>query len=130
LAEASALDRVLDAAPKPSSRDVEALAARIVAKAAADIVPGRSRPNVVPLGRTGSWRARGGWSGAGSSGWQAAALLAASLFVGAFVGTAGLLNSAVAPLAEVVASQIEGEPDSTQLALGSDSTGFLSEDLL
>lgn len=91
MAEAAALDRLLDAAPTLAPTRLDGLIDRIVATAEAE----GSRPagNVVdfatarrapaPPPRVAPFQ---------RSNWQAAALLAASLFLGAFVGTSGVLG--------------------------------------
>ncbi len=60
------------------------------------------------------------------SSWQAAALLAASLFVGAFVGTSGLLNQAIPSFGEVDVA----EADVTELVIDGNRSSLIEEDLL
>lgn len=127
LAEAEALDRVLDLAPEPDVGSLDALSARIMESAGAAGRQATSRdkatmPTVVPL------RPHGGSSGRGAQadrlGWQAAALLAASVMIGVFVGTSGIgIGPAEAPstVAEDDRSgDVEGDWDASQLALGND----------
>jgi len=136
--EAVALDSILDLASAPS-RSTSALAERIVAGAIAgdrdprtsDIrLPARSAPRP---GSTGA--ARGiSWARArdiSAAPWPAAALLAASLLIGAFAGTSGALDQAFAPLAEVAApDSTDTEVDASQLAFGIDVADLYAEETL
>jgi hypothetical protein len=87
MAEASALDRLLDVAPKASADREHALKERIVAAALRQRHPkfavvARSSETAVPDWR--SWARRA----PASSGWAAGGLLAASLVVGVMLGSA------------------------------------------
>ena len=113
VAEAAALDRLLDLAPKASENRERALADRIVATAVAARRPSR-RPFLA--GRF-----------AGSE-WPAAGLLAASLVLGVFVGSTGTLDPTVQEVAEVAG--IATESDDFQLALGDEVALWTGDDLL
>jgi hypothetical protein len=149
LAEAAALDRLLDKAPRvPESRHAE-LADRIAAMArsmprqavtgrtaggaaeagpeqSAGHVAHRRAPGVTDLAavRSGRARASGQSPWAGRSGWQAAGLLAASLVLGIALGGAGLLAPAMGHLPGV--SSGEGG----ELAFGLDRAAAVEEDTL
>lgn len=121
LREAEALDRLLDLAPQPEF-DTHALAGRIVAAAALE-TPVVSRP-----------KGRVGWAAfdrrpAGEQRWAAAALLAASLVLGAVFGLNGTFDSAVAPLV-ADASTTDDEIDPGQVAFDSDGITMFEGDLL
>jgi hypothetical protein len=135
--EAAALDSVLDRAPAPV-RPSDALAERIVATAiagardrdprASDIrLPTRSRPSAAGAGRGISWARMRDVS---AMPWPAAALLAASLVIGAFAGTSGVLDQALVPIAEVAASDSDMEADASQLAFGDDAADLYAEETL
>lgn len=119
LREAEALDKLLDLAPQPTI-DTRALASRIVAAARAET------PAVSPL------KARVAWARldrrAAEAQWPAAAVLAASLVLGAFFGLSGTFDSAVEPL--VADASYEMVPDSGQLALDTDANDLFEEDFL
>jgi hypothetical protein len=134
VAEAAALDRLLDLAPRPSGAATKALSERIVAAAVAARAgdfreAGRGRqprrffwiPEALSQGRRGL-------AEAGSGGWIGGGLLAACLLIGAFAGTTGLVDKAIEPLAVAVGT--EGDPDTSQLALDDDAAGLLEGDLL
>ncbi len=121
LREAEALDRLLDLAPQPAV-DTRALADRILAAADKDM-PAAAPP-----------KARVAWAiferkapRVGEAQWPAAALLAASLVLGAFVGLSGTFDSTVEPL---VASASETDMDPAQIAFDSNSIAMFEEDLL
>lgn len=120
LREAEALDRLLDLAPQPAT-DTRALADRILAAATAE------RPAVSPPKARVAWASRGARTGVDTQ-WPAAALLAASLVLGAFFGLNGTFDAAVSPLVAAAAS--DAEIDSSQIAFDSDSMGMFEEDLL
>jgi hypothetical protein len=120
LREAEALDRLLDLAPEPEI-DARALADRIVAAAAAE------RPAVVPPEARAAG-AIGGRAAARRTEWPAAALLAASLVLGMFVGLNGAFDTAVAPLVAQVSADADIDPG--QIAFGSDGLDMFEEDLL
>lgn len=131
LAEAAALDRLLDAAPAADPGKLDALIDRICAAAEAEgqlpadnvvSISAARRSPAAPAKRALHQR----------SGWQAAALLAASLFVGAFVGTSGLLGSAVSSLGGEV-NMAEADMDSLDaidLVLSGNRSSLLEEDTL
>lgn len=125
VAEAAALDRLLDAAPAIDNAKQASLIDRIVAAAEAEGAPATAG-NVISIGaarrpaRKPPVHQR--------SSWQAAALLAASLFVGAFVGTSGLLGSAVPGLS---AGEYDvADLDATELVLDGNRSSLLEEDTL
>lgn len=127
LAEAAAFDKLLDQAPAPNDARYAGLIDRIVAAADAErtAAPG----NVVPI--TAGRRASAPVAQRRTpvhqrSSWQAAALLAASLFVGAFVGTSGLLNQAIPSFGEVDVA----EADVTELVIDGNRSSLIEEDLL
>ena len=108
VAEAEALDRLLDRAPVTSDARRAALSDRILSMALAEA----PSANVVPLPSrrlpTGVRSSR--WT---SSRWSAAALLAASLLVGVFAGVSGVVPSAVQSVAMLtgVDADRDGVPD-------------------
>jgi hypothetical protein len=120
IAEAVALDRLLDMAPAVSPERRHALAVRISAEArkgqpaaaAARVQPSRSR-----------WR----------EGAYAGIALAASLMLGLFAGSniAGS-NSTLAPAIQSIATDAGWEPSATsgQVAANDESDGLANEDLL
>ncbi len=135
LAEAAALDRLLDLAPEPRTNR-SALADRIVAAAAEEA----ARPQVIRLpqrGATGSSlgsvaaRARAfGRDSFRSGQWAGGALLAASLVLGAFMGTSGAFRQAIQPFTVVAAGDTDTDADASQVALGADGDGLYEEELL
>jgi hypothetical protein len=109
LAEAKALDAVLAHAPLPAPDRRAALADRILAGARASAPEKAGRPaERLPSAVVIPWpgQARRGKPGqaaaTGSASWRAAALLAASLALGVFVGALDLVPDAVDPLMDVV----------------------------
>jgi len=133
LHEAKALDAVLTKAGRLPARDTRALADRIAA-AVADTAPGQPAPSQKqaesgPASGDGSSGVVIAWPRSGdntrapaeaavasvprrlSSGWRTAALLAASLVVGIFVGAGDLLPSDVA---QFVASATTGTDNGVQ----------------
>jgi len=136
LKEAAALDRVMDFAPRPSRARAEALAERIVAAATAESEGGLGRHRAAralrrvlspaPIGMASLARR----TATASMRWPAAALLAASLAIGAFAGTEGLFEAAIEPLAVAVGPDSEAEADASHLAFGDERAGLLEEDLL
>ena len=134
LAEADALDSLLDLAPRASEARERALQERIVAaalrtsEARLAVVPGRA---VVPAasslrGKLPAVRGFGG--GRVKAEWPAAALLAASLVMGVILGTAGTLDRAVQEVAEI--SGYTTATDASQVALGEEIVAPVDEDLL
>ena len=120
LREAEALDRLLDLAPEPEI-DTRALADRILAAAAAE-TPAVAHPKARI-----AWAKIGGATTARAE-WPAAALLAASLVLGMFVGLNGTFDTAVAPL--VAQASTSDDIDSGQIAFDSDAMGMYEEDTL
>lgn len=133
LAEANALDRLLEQAPRASAAEVDALKERIMAAA---LRTGAPQLAVVAAGKPGSAKvvslaarrapmiarfARGEW--------PAAAVLAASLVLGVMLGSAGTFNSTLEEVAQVAGFDSTAA-DSSQLALGDDTYGQMDEDLL
>jgi hypothetical protein len=131
LAEADALDRLLDRAPRTSEVRMHALKERIVAAA---VRSGHGGLAVVPTGalpgqRLRSWARRPALGFSGSE-WPAAAVLAASLVLGVLLGSAGTFDTTVQKVAEVTGFSTTA--DTSQLALGDDVDGQApaDEDLL
>jgi len=134
LAEADALDRLLELAPRASGADIDALKERIMAAAL------RSRPPqlvVVASGKSTSgadMAARGRRSAFaakfGRGEWPAAAMLAASLVLGVMLGSAGAFDATVQEMAEVT-GLTSAPADNSRLALGDEIEGQQpDEDLL
>jgi hypothetical protein len=134
LAEARALERLLDEAPLPSPERVEALRERIVDAAQRIGVEHRAafpRASLLDRPRRAFERARGMLRlpphGAGSSfarpqaGWRVAAVLAASLVAGVFIGRAQPVSSAIQAMAERTVES--GDSDQYAVALFDDA-GF------
>lgn len=126
IAEAYALDRVLDMAPVPQPANLDDLTARIMASAGAYAEPARGgvvplRPRTLPKSRTFNDSILG---------WPAAALLAASLVLGVFVGTSGVIDGPMQSIASISTSDTDSDDDGTRLAFGSDETANIEEDLL
>lgn len=128
LAQARALDRVLAHAPRPSAAVEQALADRIVQAAVTDaarrVAPAGS--NVIAWPERG--RATAPVRSPARSTWQAAALLAASLVVGVFVGFSGEVTPAVRAAAGVVG--LEAGDDAVNLAFIDDAGVYSDEDML
>ena len=99
LAEADALDSVLDAAPEAASADVAAVASRIMAAVHESVQPAaisaRLAPSVVRTGMEPR-------AVRNTNLWRAASLLAASLIVGIFVGGSPLGADAMPALQQLV----------------------------
>lgn len=133
LAQAGALDRLLEQAPRASGADVEALKERIMAAA---LRSGAPQLAVVAAGKRGSAKVVS-LAGRGApliarfarGEWPAAALLAASLVLGVMLGSAGTFNSTLQEVAQVAGFDSTAS-DSSQLALGDDTYGQMDEDLL
>jgi hypothetical protein len=124
LAEARALDQVLASAPAVDAIRIGRLADRIVATARLAPLPLEAGANIVDFDRMPSRR---GLSAVHRSGWAAAALLAASLLVGIFVGPGSEGVPALREAADAVG--LGGYLD--QLALGTPEDGGLpDEDVL
>ena len=130
LAEADALDRLLEQAPRASSADVEALKERIMAAALRVKAPQLAvvaGGNKVAAGRPAvvARFARGEW--------PAAAMLAASLVLGVVLGSTGSLDSTFQQVAEVTglrSTQTDISTDNSQLALGEEIEAQPDEDML
>lgn len=131
LAEAEALDRLIDLAPEPRTNR-SALAERIVAAASAEA----ARAQVIRLPQRGglssaaSRAAAFGRMNLGAGQWAGGALLAASLVLGAFIGTSGTFSSAIQPLTVAASGESETEADASQVAFGIDGVGLFEEELL
>lgn len=132
VAEAAAFDRLLDQVPGVSGGKLDGLVDKIVAAAEAEGRP--EAGNVVPMraataGRPKQPAAR---PAIRPSTWSAAALMAASLLIGAFVGTSGLLGSAVPSLQSefaVAEADLDGL-DAAELLLDGDRTDLFSGETL
>lgn len=131
LAEAEALDRLLDSAPRSSDATVEALKERILAAAQSTAPAGGS---VVTLQRPASPRrapARAPALAARLAGrfaqWPAAAVMAASLAFGVMLGSVGTFDSAMEEMVQVAGFSTSAT-DSAQLALGEDLLDGQSEE--
>ncbi len=127
LAEARALDQVLEsAAPPVDAGRLDALSARIVGLATAEHKHATTT-NVVDLSSARQSRpvARSRFGSGGA--WRMASALAASLIVGIYLGTAPVVVSAVETIAESVGIADTGD---TSLALFDDGTNGVDEDLL
>ena len=106
LAEAEALDRVLERAPLPSLAVEAALAERIVAAAQRSprivkIASGQSSVVSLPDGRALPPQRSASWKLGLRGDVRAAALLAASLMVGIFIGISNVPQSVVPALADL-----------------------------
>lgn len=117
LAEAEALDRLLDLMPEPEI-DTRALAGRIMAAADA----AAPAPAGQPVARVAWARRRA------DAPWAAASLLAASLVLGGFVGLSTPFNSAIETA--LAGSSEDALTDPGQIAFDSDALGLFEEDLL
>jgi hypothetical protein len=134
MAEAVALDRLLDVAPAARKDQEQGLTGRIVAAArgqqhkplrGSEVAPAIS--NIVKLP---AWVRRPQIARAfGASDWPAAGLLAASLVLGVMLGSAGMLDSTMQEVAEVagLSSSLTVEP---QLMLNEDTAAWAGEELL
>ncbi len=134
VAEAAALDRLIDLAPLVSERRQAALVDRIVEEAGG--LPRASKPGVAVIRRSnGSGNAfrralpMTGGSARMRTQWPAAMLLAASLVLGIFAGTTRTVERVLAPLAVATGLQsVEGDP--LRMALGDEISGLGVEELL
>jgi hypothetical protein len=120
LREAEALDRLLDLAPQPET-NTRALADRIMAAVEKETAAVLTQPRARV-----AWAQRGGR--AIEAQWPSAALLAASLVLGAVFGLTGKLESAVAPLMVAEASAEDIDPG--RIALDTDNADLFAEDIL
>lgn len=131
LAEAGALDKLLDCASHASEERERALKERIVAAA---LRSGETTLAVV-AGNESTASQRPNWMRMPSlrkvpmrREWPAAAVLAASLVVGVMLGSSGTLDSTAQEMAEATGFATAGE--SSQLALGEDLVAMVDEELL
>jgi hypothetical protein len=123
VAEAAALDRLLDVAPRASTSDVNALTERIMAAALRSAPPqlsvvGSPKASSAPAARYRLDRRE----------WPAAAMLAASLVLGVMLGSAGTFDTPVQGVAEVAGYSDTAE--GSQYALLDYIDGQGDEDLL
>jgi hypothetical protein len=129
LAEARALDHLLDLAPLPTASRERAIRDRIVAAISAQkdcVRTAQPAAGVIELpARRQRTRAT---PAAPAALWPAAALFAASLAIGVYLGLARGLTPEVRAVAEVVG--LETQPDRSQLSLLDDSASTGEEDLL
>jgi hypothetical protein len=129
LAEAEALDRLLDQAPRASAAGIEALKERIVAAALRThephlaVIAGGKKVAVLPQARPGRRSLATRYVE-----WPAAAVLAASLVLGVMLGTTGTFETTMQEVAQVAG--FGSTSDSSQLALGDEALGQSDEDLL
>ena len=134
LAEADALDSLLDRAPRASEARERALQERIVAAALRSsetklaVVSNRSLAPAASSLRARLPGLRGFGGGRVKAEWPVAALLAASLVMGVILGSAGTLDRAVQEVAEI--SGYTTAPDTSQVALGEEIVAPVDEDLL
>jgi hypothetical protein len=116
LQEAEALDRVLDRAPLPSLMSEAALADRIVAAAQRSprMIKGGVRAAVAPEHQSGNLiqlplrraRSLSSWLSGTEMG-RAAAVLAASLTIGVFIGLSNVSEAVVPALADITGITLE-----------------------
>jgi hypothetical protein len=133
VSEASALDSLLDLAPKASAAREHALKERIVAAALR-----QTEPRFCVVARSTEPAAGGGWRAwahrasalraPASSGWAAGGLLAASLVVGVLLGSAGTFDTAVQQVAEATGYSVTDT--SSHLALGDEMVSASDEEVL
>ena len=128
LAEADALDRLLEQAPRASAADVDALKERIMAAA---LRSQRAAACRRCFGQAGFGQGRRPSPADGHrslprftrSEWPAAAMLAASLVIGVMLGSTGTFDTTMQEMAEVAGLSATADnvnTDSSQLALGED----------
>ncbi len=138
VSEASALDALLDLAPRASEAHERALQERIVAAALRSsetklaVVSGGGAAPRFPL-RSRLFSLTSGFGKAPvdrkwGREWPAAALLAASLALGVFLGSAGTFDSTVQQVADVAG--LSAGTDSSQVALGDEIVASADGDLL
>jgi hypothetical protein len=134
LAEAEALDRLLDRAPRASEANLDALKERIVAAALRSQRPhltavaggkGKPAPSEAWLGQL----RRPGWA-ARFHEWPAAAVLAASLVVGVMLGSAGTFDATMQQVASVAGFNTASSAEGAHLASSEEVFGQSDEDLL
>jgi hypothetical protein len=128
VAEAGALDALLDRASRASEAHEHALKERIMAAA----MRSGERKLAVVTGRGGvsaAWARRPAFTKVTTRAeWPAAALLAASLVVGVVLGSAGTFDTTVQQMAEATGFATASE--FPQLALGEEIITVSDEDLL
>jgi hypothetical protein len=130
LAEAEALDRLLDRAPRASSTGIEALKERIMSAALKThepqlaVIAGGKKVAVLPQAQRGRR-----FLSARFAEWPAAAVLAASLVLGVMLGTTGTVETTMQEVAQA-AGFGSGTSEGEQVALGDDALGQIDEDLL
>ena len=126
VAEVAALDKLLDRAPAPKTENLDVLAARIMASAGA--APANGRGGVTQL------RPRAAVARSAEDdrllGWPAAALLAASLVLGVFAGTAGMVDEPMQSITALTVPDTDTDDDASRLAFGSDDGSLNEEDTL
>ena len=136
VAESTALDALLDLAPRASEARERALKERVVAAALRQtetklaVVTGGG---ATAMARLPAWlrharRATPSTRTHERREWPAAALLAASLVVGIVLGSAGTFDTTVQEVAEATGITTAGE--TSQLALGEEILAMSEEDLL
>lgn len=130
LAEAQALDRLLDKAPRPSEAGIDALKERIMAAALRTREPQLTVITGSKPASVRTWPAQ--WHrpalAARFAELPAAAVLAASLVLGVMLGSAGTFDATVQEVAQVAG--FGSTSDGSQLALGDEAYGQTDEDLL
>lgn len=134
LAEARALDALLDCAPRATEEREHALKERIVAAAlrsgatsftvVAGSAPAMPAPRTV-FGRNPLVRRL-----ATAREWPAAAVLAASLVVGVMLGSAGTFDTTAQEMAQAAGFAEADASSSSQLALGEEMVALADEELL
>jgi hypothetical protein len=134
LAEATALDSLLDLAPKASAAREHALKERIVAAALRQTGPKFAVVARATEDAGAGWKAwvrRPSLSRApASSGWAAGGLLAASLVVGVLLGSAGTFDTAAQQMAEATGYATSVTETSSHLALGDEMVSTSDEEVL
>lgn len=134
VAEADALDRLLDQVPTASKEQEQALTERIITAAQAQQnTPDHASklaPAIASTVKFPAWARRPQQSGTVSvSQWPAAGLLAASLVLGVMLGSVGTLDSTMQEVAEVAGLSSSVTTDS-QFTLGEDTVAWAGEELL
>jgi len=134
MAEAAALDRILDVASAAGHEQEQALTGRIMAAARVQQHKAHSKSDVAPavsnIVKLPAWVRRPQIAGDfGASEWPAAGLLAASLVLGVMLGSAGTLDSTMQEVAEVAGLSSSVTVDS-QLTLNEDTAAWAGEELL
>jgi len=134
VAEAAALDRLLDLAPTASTARERAVSERIMGAAQTQQhAPHRgseAAPAISNIVKLPAWARR--WQIAGAFSLDelpAVGLLAASLVLGVMLGSAGTLDTTMQDVAEVagLSSNVTGD---SQFTLGEDTVAWVGEELL